>query len=79
MLIDKVGKNKIQCQSYLSARLLAQPKSYYCRSLSPFFYSPLEVEELDAIGKDKEENEDKANMGHNNCSKEIIFKAQMGL
>ena len=49
-----------------------------CRSLSPFL-SPLEVEELDAIDKDKEEKEDKANMGHNNSSQEVIFKAIMGL
>jgi hypothetical protein len=38
----------------------------------------LEVEELDAIGKNKEENEDKANMGRGNGSKEVIVKAQVG-
>ena len=75
-MIYKVGK--IQCQSYLSARSVGQEKSYHCQSLSPFL-SPLEVEELDAIDKDKEEKEDKANMGHNNSSKEVIFKAIMGL
>ena len=78
MLIYKVGKNKIQCQSYLLARSFGQAKSYHCRSLSPLL-SPLEVEELDAIDKDKEEKEDKANMGHNNSSKEVIFKAKTGL
>ena len=39
----------------------------------------MEVEELDAIGKYKEENEDKAYMGRNNSSKEVIFKAQVRL
>lgn len=38
--------------------------------------SPLEVEELDAIGKHKEKDENKAKMGHCNCWKEVIFETQ---
>ena len=36
---------------------------------------PLEVKELNAIGKDKQEEEDPTNMSQGNRSQEIIFKA----
>ena len=36
----------------------------------------MEVEELDAIGKHKEEEENKAKMGHCNSWKEVIFETQ---
>ena len=36
---------------------------------------PLEVKELNAIGKDEQEEEDPTNMSQRNRSQEIIFKA----
>lgn len=37
--------------------------------------SPLEVKELDAVGKDEEEEENPTNMSNSNSTKEVIFIA----
>jgi hypothetical protein len=68
---------KIQATLCFSARYSSTTlpaKSYHSSSFS---LSPLKVEELDAICKDKEEKEDKAEMGGSHRSEEVIVKPQV--